>query len=639
MAFRQKLDDLARDIRHAFRSIRRAPAFATAVILTLGLGIGANAAMFGVVDRLIFRPYERLRDPGSAHRVYLQSRDARDVYTNSYIQYTRYLDLRRWTTTFSELAAFTTREIAVGERENARERRVALVSAELFPFFEAPPALGRYFTPAEDSVPKGADVAVLGYEYWMSEYGGRDVRGEVLHVGDFRLTIIGVTPQGFSGIADEGRPVAYMPITTYAASIQRDKSMYYTKYNWSWMEVIARRKPGVTVEQASADLTQAHRKSWEAERELRPQQTPIDVAQPTGIAASLRPGAGPTPGLEARTALWVTGVALIVLLIACANVANLFLARALRSQRDTAVRVALGVSRERLLRQSVTESLVLAGLGAVAGLLIAQWGGASIRALLVSSQTEPIGSAVLTDWRTLAVSAAVALGAGLLTGLAPVLLARRDDLASALKAGAREGTYQRSVTRTALLVAQFALSFLLLVGAGLFVRSLSNVREMRLGYDVDPILMVEPVQRGVQLGDSGTVRLTRTLLEAAQAYPGVEAGAAVSSVPFWSTSSTSLFVTGIDSVRTLGRFTYQTTTPDYFRTMGTRILRGRGIEATDRAGGERVMVVSESMAHVLWPDRDALGECIRVGADTMPCTTVVGIAEDMIQQDLADPGL
>jgi predicted permease len=395
----------------------------------------------------------------------------------------------------------------------------------------------------------------------------------------------------------------------------------------------------VTVEQASADLTQAHRKSWEAERELRPQQTPIDVAQPTGIAASLRPGAGPTPGLEARTALWVTGVALIVLLIACANVANLFLARALRSQRDTAVRVALGVSRERLLRQSLTESLVLALLGAVAGLLIAQWGGASIRALLVGTGTEPIGSAVFTDWRTLGVSALVAVGAGLVTGLAPVLLARRDDLASALKAGAREGTYQRSVTRTALLVTQFALSFLLLVGAGLFVRSLGHVREMRLGYDVDPILMVEPVQRGVALDDSGTVRLARSLLEAAQAYPGVEAAALVSSVPFWSTSSTSLFVAGIDSVRKLGRFTYQTTTPDYFRTMGTRILRGRGIEETDRAGGERVIVVSESMARVLWPGRDAIGECIRVGADTMPCTTVVGVAEDMIQQDLADPGL
>jgi len=638
-AIRLVAEDLRRDLRHALRSIARSPGFATAVILTLGLGIGANAAMFGVVDRLMFRPYERLRDPGAVHRVYLTDSDARGTYTNSYFAYTRYLDLRRWMTTASDLAGFADRELAVGVGENAREHRVATVSAEFFTFFDAPPALGRYFTPEEDTPPRGAEVSVLGFDFWQSEYGGRDVRGEELRIGGMRTTIIGVAARGFAGVADDGVPVAYIPITAYAAA-QRfgdDAAMYYRTYNWSWMQVMARRKPGVSADQMSADLEQAYRRSWEAEVATERRLTPIEVARPTGIAAPLRPGAGPEPGLEARTALWVTGVSLIVLLIACANVANLFLARALRRQRETAVRVALGVSRERLLRQALTESVVLAALGGLAGLLIAQWGGAGIRSLLVGRAASAIGGGVLTDTRTLLVAGAVALGTGLLTGLAPVLFARDLDLASSLKSGAREGTHQRSRTRTALLVTQFALSFLLLVGAGLFVRSLSNVRELRLGFDAPYVLVVERNLREVVLDDSGSVRLTRTLLEAAQAYPGVEAAAAVNSIPFWSSSSRGLYVTGIDSVRKLGRFTYQSTTPDYFRTMGTRILRGRGISDDDRAGAERVVVMSEAMAGVLWPGKEALGECIRIGADTMPCSTVIGIAENMIQRDLSDP--
>jgi predicted permease len=337
--------------------------------------------------------------------------------------------------------------------------------------------------------------------------------------------------------------------------------------------------------------------------------------------------------VESKTLLWVSGVAVIVLLIACANVMNLMLARLLRRRRETAVRLALGVSRGRLLAQSMTESLVLALLGSLAGVLIAQWGGAALRALYAS---QGAGEGVVTDTRTLAVALAAALVCALLTGILPALLATKADLASALKAGSREGTHQKSRTRVALLVLQGAMSVILLVGAGLFVRSLGNVRQMRLGFDAEPVLIAGTNFRGLQLDSAARVLLTRQLLERAQAIPGVRHAAVVSSVPFWSTSSTSLFVTGIDSVRRLGRFTYQTATPDYFNTMGTRITRGRPFNAADRAGAERVAVVSESMARVLWPGKEALGECLRVGADTMPCTTVVGIAEDAVQNSLTD---
>ena len=374
-------------------------------------------------------------------------------------------------------------------------------------------------------------------------------------------------------------------------------------------------------------------RSWNAERELDPESTPAEIAKPSAIAGALKLAAGPEPGLEFKTLLWLTGVAVIVLLIACANVANLTFARVLRRRRELSVRLALGVSRGRLVAQCLTESLILAGGGCLVGVLIAQWGGVALRRLFL-----PAGGSleVLSDWRTLAVASAFALATGILTGMGPAFLAVHGDLAGSLKAGAREGTQQRSRTRSALLILQAALSVILLVGAGLFVKSLSHVRAMRLGYDPEQVLMVGRNLRGMQLPDSSLIVLHRRLLESAQAIPAVEHAAFVSSIPFWSTSSTDLFVNGIDSVRRLGRFTFQTSTPDYFKALGTRVLRGRPFGAEDRAGAPRVVVVSEGMARVLWPGREALGQCMRIDADTMPCTTVVGIAEDAVQNSVTE---
>jgi len=633
-SLRHFLDELTHDVRFAFRTLRKSRGFAATVSLTLALGIGANAAMFGVVDRLMFRPYAYLRDPSTVNRVYLRSTYRGTTSTSWHTEYARYLDLKRWSRSFDEWSGFATRSMAVGVGDASRERQVAAVNATFFRFFDAPPALGRYFVAAEDTTPRGADVAVLGYGFWKSELGGRNVLGEVLQVGNIPATIVGVAPEGFAGVDDANPPAVYIPITTYAGSqpTERTNPKYYTRYNWGWMEMMVRRKPGVTVEQASRDLSQAYARSWNAEREIEPTLTPAEIAKPNAIAGAMKLGAGPDPSLEARTALWVTGVAAIVLLIACANVANLFLARALRRQREIAVRLALGVSRRRLMMQTLTESLVLSLIGSAAGLLVAQWGGLAIRRLLIASEGASVD--VMTDWRTLGVAVGAAMVAGLLTGLAPALLSGRGDLARSLKTGPREGTYHRSRTRATLLVLQGALSVVLLVGAGLFVRSLGNVKAMRMGYDAEPLLLVTRNMRGMDMSDSARAQLGRTLLAAAQEIPGVESAVWMSSVPFWSTSSTNLYVPGIDSVRKLGRFTYQTATTDYFSTMGTRILRGRGFTEADRANAPMISVVSDGMAKVLWPGKDALGQCMRVRADTMPCTTVVGIAEDMVQGDL-----
>ncbi|HEV8197136.1 MAG TPA: ABC transporter permease [Gemmatimonadales bacterium] len=628
------LDHLQKDLRYALRGLRRSPGFTATVVLTLGLGIGANAAMFGVIDRLMFRPFPYLRDPARVHRVYLQTTYRGRTFTSgSGYEYATSLDLKKFSSGFDRYAFMANPVLAVGTGDDSQEQRIGTVSASFFDFFSVRPILGRFFTPGEDITPQGAPVVVLTYAFWMTQYGGRDVLGHTLQIGNILCTIIGVAPKGFVGVPDKtSPPVAFIPITTYAGYMGGldDRKTYFSQYHWGWMSLMVHRKPGVSEAAASADLTRAYRQSFNVVRSLDPEVPSVTDANPTAIAGALKSSAGPDAGLEATTLLWVTGVAVVVLLIACANVTNLMFARVLRRRREFAVRLALGVSRGRLIAQTLTESLLLAGLGLVAGIVVAEWGGAALRRLFVSEGTLE----VLTDWRTIGVAAAAAVVAGILSGSGPALLAIKGDLAGSLKAGAREGTHQPIRARGILLVTQGALSVLLLVGAGLFVKSLHNVRALRLGYDAAPVLMVSRNLRGMDLPDSVRIDLGRRLLAAAEAIPGVTHATQVSSVPFWSTSGRDLHVAGIDSVDRLGRFTVAAASPDYFRTMDTRILRGRPFTARDRDGTPRVAVVSQAMAEVLWPGQEALGQCFRIGADTMPCTTVIGIAENAVQRSL-----
>ncbi len=634
------LEQGAQDLRYALRALRRNPGFTVAVILTLGLGIGINTAMFGIVDRLLFRTPPFLRDPDQVHRVYLQWMNRDGLRTEETFEYTRYLDLRRWTTDFSEMAAFSVHPLPVGSGTDAREMPVGIISATMFGFFDAQPVLGRFFSAEEDTVPLGALVAVLGHGLWQAQFGGRrDVLGQSLRIGTASYTIIGVAPRGFEAIADEAPPAAFIPITAYAGTFRAgpDVSNYYTRYNWSWMQMLARRKPGVSVAEASADLSRAYRQSYESERSLNAGGTPAEIARPAAVAGPVQAERGPRQGTVSKVASWVSGVALIVLLIACANVANLMLARSVRRRREIALRLALGVSRARLFRQLLTESLLLAGCAAIVGLLLAHWGGVVLRALFLPNVP---ATAALADPRTITFALLLAALAGGLTGLAPLLQARHTDLVESLKSGTRDGGYRRSRGRTTLLLLQTALSVVLLVGAGLFVQSLGHVRSLRLGYDVDPVLYIYPEQRGSRLTDSEAAALRQRLVAVAGALPGVERAALGLTVPFWDTWTENLYVSGIDSVDYLGSFTIQAGSPEYFATMGTRILRGRGITAEDRPEAPPVVMVSESMAAALWPGQEALGQCLRISAETAPCTTVVGIAEDIRQNSLtSDRGL
>jgi predicted permease len=629
-----RLDTLRQDLAYAVRGLRNKPAFTIAVVATLALGIGANAAMFNIVDQLLFRPPPMLRDPASAHRVYVAETYRGTERIIGVSRYVRFEDLKRWTTSFSSFAGYTTRQLAVGVGDNAREMLVGFVSSSFFNFFEAPPAVGRYFTAAEDMTPAGAAVAVLSYPMWQTQFGGRaDVVGSTIRIGNVRYSIIGVAPRGFEGIWPGRAPAAYMPITNYGAAQQscagRSRAWYAT-YSCGWMNAIARRKPNVTIERANADITQAEVKSYLAMLVEQTGNPPIAFARPRAMIGPILAERGPNKTATGKVATWVGGVSVIVLLIACANVANLLLARAIARRREIAVRLALGISRGRLLSQLLTESIVLALLGGVVGVFVAQVGGGALRAGFLPDNAAPAG---LRDPRTVLFAFGAAIAVGLLTGLAPVLRTRRVDVVHDLRLGAREGGQRHSGMRVALLVLQATLSVILLVGAGLFVRSLHRVEGMRLGYDVDPILVVGLNLRGEKLDSARHVNLLQQLVATAQATPGVVSATRQTAVPLWSSAGTRLTVAGIDTVDRFGQFDYSSVGPEYFRTFGTRVVRGRAITAQDTRESPRVAVVSENMARVLWPGRDAIGQCMKVDSDV--CTTVVGIAENIKEQNLS----
>ena len=644
------VDDLLQDVRYAARGLRSRPGFTLAVTLTLALGIGANAAIFSIVDRLLFRAPPMLAHPALTNRVYVAQSDRGREGVWPGISYARYLDFTRWTTSFVRTASFSTQTLAVGAGEDATEMPVAVVTASFFGFFDAAPALGRYFTTREDAPPSGTPVVVLSHALWKLRFGGRtDALGATLQIGPTIYTVIGVAPAGFVGLWPTQPPAVYIPISSYAATSGFSGSPgdeWWQTYHWNFAQMIAERKSGVTVAQASADLDNAYRRSYAVQRDVSPDIPAVELARPRTIVASVLAERGPHETKVGKVATLVAAMSVVVLLIACANVANLLLAGALRRRREIAVRIALGVSRARLIAQLLTESLLLGLLGGAAGLLVAQWGGGLLRTLFLPNDA---ATGVIGDPRTLIVAGSVALIAGLLTGLAPVLQSRRADLTQDLKAGAREGgaTHQHSRTRAVLLVVQGALSVVLLVGAGLFVRSLRHVRELRLGYDVDPVLVVDFNMRGVKLDSAHAVMLRRQLLDRAQNLPGVEHAALHISIPFLRTLDghngigVELRVAGTDSVDRLGEFYLDAVTPAYFATMGTRILRGRGIGEEDVAGAPGAMVVSEAMAKVLWPGDDAIGQCVRVVAyattRTAPaCTYVVGVAEDIKAHSLSD---
>jgi predicted permease len=626
----ERFDALRDDVRYALRQLRRAPGFSAALALTFALGIGANATMFEIVDRLLFRPPAFMPDAERVGRVYLRYPDAdgsERIDVN--ISYLRYTELAGKTRAFATTAAvFQDENRIVGTGAAAEAIAVGLVSESFWGLFDVRPALGRFFTADEDKAPNGTNVTVLGYGYWASRLGGdSSVIGKPLRIGGKHYTVIGVAPRGFHGIWATNT-AAYVPITAAAFDMFGTDS-YARGHGATWLEMIARLRSGAEAATASAELTTAFRQSRTDAAAAREPARPVraqDLSLSRGEFAPLAFERGPKASESATVARWLAGVAVIVLAIACANVANLLIARSIRRRREIAVRVALGVSRSRLVAQLLTESVLVAVLGGALGLVLARFGGGAIRALLLPNVDWTLVPAF--DSRVLLFTAVAAVLTGLVTGIAPAAHALRADVNRSLKAGEREGGGERGRLRTTLLLSQAALSVVLLIGAALFVRSLRNVETLDLGWDSKRVLLIGLDLRGTELKRDERNALTQRVVERIRGMPGIVSASTLFSVPFRSTWSDDVFVPGMDSAAHQRTFVVNPVGDDYFTTIGTRILRGRAVGASDPEK-PLVAVVSESMGKLLWKGQDPIGQCFRLGADTNPCREVVGIAEDM----------
>jgi putative ABC transport system permease protein len=620
------LDALRQDVRYALRGLRRQPGFAAAIVATLGLGIGANAAMFGITDRLLLRAPPHVQDADRVQRVFFrQTFSWAGEVTQPSTGYADYAHLLESLDGVTEVAAWFPTRTSLGRGQEAQEIGRVLATPSYFTLLGVRPALGRFYTDVDDEA-----SVVLSHGFWQREFGGDvGVLGRTLRIGNTAYAVVGVAPRGFTGVDLEPVDV-WVPVSAAAPEFSGPEWASTSSWNMRWLRLLVRLAPAARREAVEAHATALHAglvpQFYEADSTARVLLGPVVAARGPAVGAGMEQR-------NARIALWLSGVSAVVLLIACANVANLLLARSMRRRREMGVRLALGVRRGRLVSQMLVETALLALLGGALGLLLAQWGGALARGLLLPDLAWE-GSVV--DGRVLAVTASLALLATLLTGLAPATHALRRTVADAFRTGTRGATQERSRLRTALIVAQATLCVVLLAGAGLFVRSLNNVRDLDLGFDARHVIALYWDASALALPPAEHGLLYEQALERVQALPQVSSAAIGMTVPFWSSISTTLHVPGLDSIpvpRDGGPY-YNAVTPDYFATMGTRILRGRGITPADAAGARRVTVVGETMARHLWPGQDALGQCIHVGGRAEPCSEVVGIAQDTRRQTL-----
>jgi predicted permease len=637
-------ESLVQDSRYAARGLRLRPGFAAMVIITLSLGIGANVTMFSILDRLLLKAPAHIVDVDRVVQLHIRRVGRPNV--NSSHPYALHKDFRAGVGDFESVAITTPSAVVdrafypMGRGPEATRVAGAQVTPGFFPLLGVRPHRGRFFQEDEANEANPQPLAVIGYGFWQRRFGGRDdAIGQSLELGNQRYTIVGVAPKGFTGVELSDVDV-WIPIASAGGLRFAKGPDWATTRNSQWVSIIARMKPGVSFERATAQATLV----FQAAERAR-QATLSNVGAMTSPdsfrveLSSILPGKSIRAfGLGARSAeLRVSkllgGVSLMVLLIACANVANLLLVRALGRRREIAVRLALGVSRRRLVRQLVVEGLMLSLLGGIGAMLCAQWSSSFIRTLLLG-ETAWSGSPI--DGRLLLFTAVVALGTGLATSLLPALQASRPELTTALKSGVREGGSARSRTRAFLLASQAALAIILLAGAGLFVRSLQRVAALPLGVDIDRVLVagVEHVSVGMSNADAREV--FRRVTARATEIPGISAAATSVGLSFGMGWGISLHVPGQEQPAQTNNPSQYAVTPDYFNVLGIRLVDGRLFTEGDRAGSEPVTVINETTARTYFPGRNAVGQCVKFGADSMPCTTVVGIVTNARRQQLIE---
>lgn len=638
---------LRKDLAYAIRMMRNSPGFTAVAVLSLALGIGANTAIFTLIDAVMLRllPVKDpqsivlLNEPGSGGMSVGIATGDRALYS-----YPEYVQLRDRNTVLAGLTAVQSvvdrASIAIGPQGAREPANFKMVSGNFFDVLGVSPAMGRFFGPAEDRAPGAHPLAVITYDYWKRRFGlSPSALGQTLSIYGTVFTIVGVGPQGFSGDAVGENPDIWLPLNMQRQVIPGRDFLVQpagTVQKVMWLRLVGRLRPGVDRAQAKTALNVVFRQVLEADAGPNPGAEMRRNVTDTRI--ELYAGARGMSGLRRQFAeplLVLMSVVGLVLLIACANLANLLLARSAAREREIGIRLALGAGRMRLVRQLMTESVLLAFTGGVVGVFFAYW-AARLLLVMAARGDNPIALEVTPDLRLMAFAFGVSLLTGLLFGIFPALRTTRVDVNPVLKDNSRgvisSGGHGLKFSLGKSLVAfQVGLSLVLLIGAGLFARSLSNLANVRLGYDAERLLMIpmDPTPHGY--AGQKAAQLYERILERVSALPGVRSVSVSQNGLFsGSESGDAISVEGYTSTnrRDLNA-RFDQVGPLYFRTVGIPVLLGREFTPRDGPSSPRVCLINETMAKFYFGKTNPIGKHITDEfPDTRTTFEIVGVVKD-----------
>lgn len=614
------LADLFQDLRYAFRVLLKNPGFTSVAVIALALGIGANSAIFSVVNTVLLRPLP-YKSPDQLMMVWEDS--SRHGYPRDTPAVANYIDWRDQNQTFSGMAAIATRSFNLtgeGDPEKIEGRRV---SASLFPILGVEPKLGRVFSPDEDK-PGSNNVVLLSHIVWQRRFhGDPSIVGKSITLNNTAHTVVGVMPPQFQFPTKEDE--LWVPIAFTSDEAGRRRSHY--------LEVVGRLKPNVSVEQAQADMTTVA---------TRLQQQYPDSN--TDLGAVVTPLHEHVVGEIKPALLILFGAVGLVLLIACANVANLLLARAAVRQKEIAVRVALGASRFRLIRQFLTESVVLGTLGGILGLLLSLGGLFVLSAFVPPNLSQ--STTLSLDPKVVVFTLLVSILTGLIFGLAPATQSAKFNLNETLKEGGRDSSSgsKGNRVRSLLVVAEVAVSLILLIGAGLLINSFFRLRNTNPGFNAENLLTMKIVLPEPKYAEQAKRSAFYTeVINRVEGLPGVKSAAVTTNLPLYRQGNSIGIAIEGRPIPQPGQEIIVTTrvvSPKYFETMDIRLLKGRSLSTQDKPNTPKVVVISEGMARKYWPNEDPIGKRITGGNPQREedWRQIVGVVNDVHQFQLdAEP--
>jgi len=619
------MNRILHDLRGGYRLMLKSPGFSLVAILSLALGIGANTAIFSVVSAVLFRPLP-VKDPHQLVSLYSGFGSNRTIYGP--FSYVDYVDFAEKTDVFSGLVAHFQDSMILGESDQGLQVQSAIVTGNYFSVLGVEAVRGRTFT-AEEGRVKGANpVAVVSYSLWQKRFNGDpNLPGTTVKLKGHPFTVIGVVPERFTG-TDLGRaPDIWVPMSMYA-QVGLSDTMMNERQN-HWLSVIGRLKPGVTVEQAQArvnvlgkQLTQEYPTEWTKGKEER---TVTVLSQSTAwYPPEVQSAIVGVSGL-------LMGIVGLVLVIACTNLANLMLARASSRRKEMSIRMALGARRGRVIQQLLTESVLLSLVGGVVGVLIVSLSEnllAAFKPAVASQVTLDVGF----DARVFIFTLLISVLTGVLCGLAPALQATKVDLVRDLKnesAFLGRG-YRRYSVRNLLIVAQVSVSLVLLVGAGLFVRSLRNAQSIDPGFEMDHLLTMKLDTTVVGLEADKALAFYQSVMDQTRNVSGVRSVTMASSGPLEVVSGLRpVYVEGYSaSAGEDMNYSFNIVAPDYFQTMGIPLVQGREFTEADTSKAPNVVIINETMARTFWPNESPIGKRISDNGQPGPYRVVVGVARE-----------